>query len=334
MPVAAGGSRYMAVVADPTAGLGPLPAGWGAAAHDVTVSGLPRTYLTVAPTSLTGRVPVVVLMHGAGMTAAGVLALTGLAAQTGPAVIVAPEGWEESWDAGGCCGPAGRAGINDVGFIRTALQQVLGSYPQADPTRVYAAGFSNGGRMAYRLACDMPGTFAGFAAAEAVPVENCSALHPLSVLIIAQGNDPVLAVGAADPPRHIDGMAEPTVAAVVARERAMDGCAGSPTVTYAGVAERSVWHCAAGTRFTYVWYPGGAHSWRAPIGATPGSTDMVLSLMGGQLVSDRSVPGPSAPDRPAPGPTSTTASTSVPAPEPTTSTTVPTTVTSVPPGPA
>src|SRR5579875_3874660 len=113
------GRRYMAVVADPLAGLGPLPAGWTAQAHTVDVAGLTRTYITVAPATLTGSVPVVVLLHGVAMTAAQILNLTHLAAQTGPAVIVAPQGWEQSWDADGCCGAAFHAGIDDVDFIST-----------------------------------------------------------------------------------------------------------------------------------------------------------------------------------------------------------------------
>lgn len=314
------GRRYMAVLADPLAGIGSLPPGWTAASHTVVVGGLTRVYLTLAPAAVTGSVPVVVLMHGVMMTAAQILDVTQLATQTGPAIIVAPQGWEQSWNAGGCCGAAFRAGMDDVGFVRSALQQVLAANPAADPSRVYAVGFSNGGRMAYRLACDMPGVFAGFAAAEAVPVQNCSTLHPLSILIIAQQADPLITIDADRPPKWTEGVAEPTVAAVLTRERAMDGCAGGPRVTYTGVAERSIWNCAAGTRVTYVWYPGGSHSWRPPMGSTPGSTDMVLSLMGGQLLADRSVDPAAAHPAPAPS-TTTTEATEPRSSAPTTSTT-------------
>ena len=278
-----------AAVDAPTAldGLDPVPAGWAAAAHTIAVDGLERTYLTVAPRTLTGRVPVLVLMHGVAMDAAGILDMTGLDARTGPAVIVAPEGWHRSWNAGGCCGAAFRAGIDDVSFIRATLAQVLAADPAADPARVYAVGFSNGGRMAYRLACDLPGTFSGFVAAEAVPVDGCPALHPLDIMIVAQQDDPLLSVDAEEPPKWVDGSPEPTVDATVAREKALDGCTGDPTVTYAGVAEIHRWACAAGTRLTYVWYPGGTHSWRAPSGATPGTTDLVINMIGGQQLSDR-----------------------------------------------
>lgn len=265
----------------PLDGLDPLPAGWSASVHTVAVAGLRRTYLTLAPRTLTGRVPVLVLLHGVAMDATGIVNLTGLAARTGPAVIVAPEGWHRSWNAGGCCGAAFRAGIDDVAFIRAALAEVLAANPAADPSRVYAVGFSNGGRMAYRLACDLPGTFAGFVAAEAVPVRGCSALQPLDITIVAQQDDPLLSVDAGQSPKWVDGSPEPTVAATVERERALDGCAGPPAVTYAGVAEIRRWTCAAGHELTYAWYPGGSHSWRAPAGPTPGTTDLVLDMIDG-----------------------------------------------------
>lgn len=273
--------------ANPLDGLDPLPAGWQATPHTVSVGGLDRTYLTVAPEDLSGPVPVVVLMHGVDMDAAGILNLTQLDAQVGRAIIVAPEGWMKSWDAGGCCGPAFRAGIDDVGFIRSAVARVLAANPAADPARVYAVGFSNGGRMAYRLACDLPGTFAGFVAAEAVPVRSCPSEHPLDIILIAQQADPLLTVDAGQPEKTVDGSAEPTVAATVARQHDLDGCSGAPAVTYDGVAEIKRWDCAAGTSLTYVWYPGGAHTWWAPSGATPGSTDLVLGLLGGQQLTDQ-----------------------------------------------
>lgn len=289
-PVTAGMVAASVQPANPLAGLASPPAGWTAAAHTVDVGGLTRTYLTVAPQTLTAPAPVVVLMHGLDMNAAGVLDMTGLDARTGPAIIVAPQGWEESWNAGGCCGPAFRAGIDDVDFIRAAVAQVLAANTRADPSRVYAVGFSNGGRMAYRLACDLSGTFAGFLAAEAVPVDHCSARRPLDEVIIAQQGDPLLSVGADQAPKYMDGSREPTVASVIAHQQVLDGCSPGATLRYAGVAEIRTWPCADRTRLTYVWYPGGSHSWRRPSGATPGATDMVLELMGGQLLTDRGAP--------------------------------------------
>ena len=282
-PAAHGRSAVASAAVASASRLASVPAGWAVASHTLLLGGLARSYLTVEPSSLAAAppasVPVVVLMHGLTMTPAGVLGISGLARQVGPAVLVVPAGWHRSWDAGGCCGAAYRRGVDDVGFVRRAVTAVLAATPAADRRRVYVVGFSNGGRMAYHLACDMPGTFAGFAAVEAVPVAGCSRLHPLDITIVAQQTDPLLAVPATAAPRHVDGHVEPTVAATVERWRTLDGCRPTPTVAADGQAVLHTWICAAGTRLTYVWYPAGTHSWRPATAATPGATSFVLGML-------------------------------------------------------
>jgi polyhydroxybutyrate depolymerase len=261
------------------AGAGPLPAGWVASAHTVDVAGLVRTYLTVAPADLTGPVPVVVLMHGRDMTPDGILHASGLAGRIGPAVLVVPAGWEEFWNAGDCCGAAYRHHVDDVAFIQAAVRDVLAATPEARASRVYAVGFSNGGRLAYHLACQLPGVFAGFVAVEAVPVESCQQMRPLDVTVVAQQADPLLSIGAGQPIKRVGGFAEPSVTATVGAMRRLDGCAAAPSVTSAGAAREQTWSCTAGTQVRYVWYPGGAHDWRPATATTPGATDFVAQML-------------------------------------------------------
>lgn len=262
------------------------PAGWSITDHTVYVGGLERQYYTLRPDVRAARLPVIVLMHGVAMTPAGIVRYTNLAQHTGPAIIIAPAGYDRSWNAGDCCGPAYRANVNDVAFIQKVVSQVLAANADANPSRVFAVGFSNGGRMAYKLACDLPGTFAGFAAAEAVPVETCTSLHPTDITIVAQQDDPYLTIDANQRPKYRDGHVEPTVASVIAHWTALDGCADHYIETYYGEAIVKTWDCARNTRLTYVWYPEGAHTWRAPTSTTPGTTDFVLSLIGAQGASD------------------------------------------------
>lgn len=54
------------------------------------------------------------------------------------------------------------AGPDDLGFIDRILDDLAGS-ARIDPRRVYAAGFSNGAMMAYRLASERSGRFAAIA---------------------------------------------------------------------------------------------------------------------------------------------------------------------------
>jgi polyhydroxybutyrate depolymerase len=258
-------------------GAAPLPRGWRAAVHVIDVGGLSRTYLVVTPERLAPDAPVLVVLHGRDMTPDGMLHITGLAPAAGNAVLVYPSGYRWSWDAGGCCGSAHRAGVDDVAFIHAVVHDVLASIPAADPFKVYAVGFSNGGRMAYRLACDLPGTFAGMAAVEAVPVMNCPHLHPLDVEIIAQRLDPLLTIGDA-PQKTMQGYLEPTVASTVMTWRGLDHCLIPGSVTTEGRATITTWSCGAGTRLQYTIYTRGAHRWPTGGGPTPGGTRVILGF--------------------------------------------------------
>lgn len=262
--------------------VGPLPVGWAAAVHTFRSGALARSYLTVAPTHLSGRVPLVLLLHGRNMTPDAMLHLSGLVARGSPAVLVVPAGWDESWNAGGCCGPAGRRSVDDVSFIRSTLARVLSSTAHVDRSRVYAVGFSNGGRLAYRLACRLPGMLAGFVAVEAVPVAPCPAMRPVDITVVAQQADPLLTVASGAPVKAVDGHLEPTVQATVARMAVLDRCPDGPSTRAQGLAVERTWSCADGTHLRYVWYPGGGHDWRPRRSVTPGATDFVRQMVDGR----------------------------------------------------
>jgi len=265
------------------AGVGPVPPGWAAEVHTLVAGGRDRTYLTLEPDDPDGPLPVVVLLHGRNMSPDGILHASELADQVGPAVLVVPAGWDEQWNAGDCCGAAYLDDVDDVGFIEQAVGAVLTSTPHASRSEVFAVGFSNGGRLVYRLACDLPGTFAGVMAVEAVPVETCPSMRPVDMTIVAQDDDPLLTVSAAGRPKSVGGFVEPTVAATVAHMQDLDHCRPDPTVAASGQAVEQTWSCADGTRLRYVSYPGGAHTWRPSTPGTPGATELVRQLLGSSL---------------------------------------------------
>ena len=68
-------------------------------------------------------------------------------------IAVYPNGVENAWNAGACCGKAATGGIDDVGFVRALLDEVSRTLC-IDHERVYATGMSNGGFFSHRLACD------------------------------------------------------------------------------------------------------------------------------------------------------------------------------------
>lgn len=57
---------------------------------------------------------------------------------------------------------ADQAGIDDIGFIHRLVDTLLRRY-NIDSNRIYLCGFSNGGFMVQRLACQSPGKFAAMA---------------------------------------------------------------------------------------------------------------------------------------------------------------------------
>ena len=292
----AGGAGGRALVdpalADP--GLGGLDSanrglrGWSATGHELAVGGLKRGYLVVRPTlAAPGPMPVVVMLHGRGMTPTAMVRRAGLLSMR-DVVLVVPAGYGRSWNAGDCCAAARRAHVDDVGFVSAVVQQVLRLQPGTDPHQVYLIGYSNGGRMAYRMACQRPGLFAGVAAIEAVPMDACRTVgRPVSLLVVASTADPLLRLTDAAPPRRIEGSPQPSVEGAVAVWRALDGCTGDPRRTVTGGLTSQVWtSCRGGSRVGYDTYLGGSHAWPAGSATTPGALWQIWSFLRPEAVPE------------------------------------------------
>lgn len=262
-----------------------VPAGWSVSAVHLRWDGIDRFYLVARPTAPAPAqvvLPTVVILHGHYMTPAAMLTATHFPAVAGPAVLVYPAGYYQSWDAGYCCGVAARAGVNDVGFLEAVTRQVLATQPNTSSTQVYLAGYSNGGRMAFRLACQDRGAFAGVAAVEAVPVYDCPSTVPVRLLDIASTADPLLTVYNGYLPKHIDGHTEITVQQSMGQWRRLDGCAAAATTSRAGNFTISDWtRCSGGGRVELATYHGGSHAWVQGGSGTPSDTQLIWSFFRG-----------------------------------------------------
>ena len=71
------------------------------------------------------------LLHGRNGTPAGIARTSGLLGGE-RAVVVLPAGYRRTWNAGGCCGAAGAAHVDDVTFLTRLVGQVLTDTPDAD----------------------------------------------------------------------------------------------------------------------------------------------------------------------------------------------------------
>lgn len=123
----------------------------------LNVAGATRRYLLMRPTSLTSNAPVLLMLHANGITPEMMASLTEVADYAATqgfwAVLPAAVGgvWKDD--------PL-KTGADDVNFITQLITQLGGQ--GADPARIYAAGYSNGGFMATRLACAAADRIAGF----------------------------------------------------------------------------------------------------------------------------------------------------------------------------
>jgi polyhydroxybutyrate depolymerase len=77
-------------------------------------------------------------------------------------ILVMPNGYQNSWNAGTCCGGASAEQLDDVALFRAILDEV-GTHLNVDLGRVYATGLSNGGFMSFRLGCEAADLFAAVA---------------------------------------------------------------------------------------------------------------------------------------------------------------------------
>ncbi|MGH7025465.1 MAG: alpha/beta hydrolase family esterase [Caulobacteraceae bacterium] len=97
----------------------------------------------------------------------------------------------KGWNAGGgCCGVPAQTGVDDVAYIKGAVDQLARRYG-IDHARVYAIGHSNGAMMAQRMACETR-VFSAVVAISGplnLPVASCPAAKGTRVLAIHGADD-------------------------------------------------------------------------------------------------------------------------------------------------
>ena len=94
-----------------------------------------------------------------------------------------------TWNAGNCCAQARDQQVDDVAFLRMVVADVSSRLKIA-AGRVYAIGMSNGGMMAYRLACEAPDVFHGIMSVAGTDnTTSCSPGQPVPVLHVHARND-------------------------------------------------------------------------------------------------------------------------------------------------
>lgn len=147
-----------------------------------------------------GPAPLVVFLHGGSGNAQSAQGFTllNLVSNFFGFLAVYPEGYAPvepsgfSW-ADGRGTSADDAGIDDVGFINSLIDTLLTDYA-IDSARVYLSGFSNGGFMTQRIACEANQQFAAMASLgstmDTMLFANCHPGRPVPMLLVMGTADP------------------------------------------------------------------------------------------------------------------------------------------------
>lgn len=258
--------RAAATAPSPTAGLASVPP--GSSAHTLTVDGRQRTFRIYRPASLPSPAPLVVMLHGALGSGEQAERSYGWDAEAdhGGFVVAYPDGLRHSWAVSdGCCGPGVRAGVNDVAFITQLVAAVSRAMP-TDQARIYVTGISNGGMLAYRLACDTA-IFAAIGPDSATQLGSCPRPAPTSVIHIHGTADHTVPYTGGPGKRDNSGRGRipvdtsgPPIPDLIARWREVDHCATAST-SQAPPVTTSTAACADGRAVELVTIDGAGHQW-------------------------------------------------------------------------
>lgn len=244
--------------------------------QSLTHQGLERGYVVRLPAGAPAagqRWPVVLVLHGGGGDAAITEKTTGFTAlgQREGFVVVYPEGTGRlgnhllTWNAGHCCGQAMQRQVDDVGFIRRLIDQVVADYP-VDARRVYATGISNGGMMSHRLGIELPDKLAAIAPVVAALFgDEKKPAQGVSALMINGALDASVPLAGGAPGGRFanawDGAHPLPATAQAGFWAAADGCAGAPEVTTQGVVQRTRYRCPAGREVELIVLADHPHAW-------------------------------------------------------------------------
>ncbi len=241
--------------------------------YSLTVGGLKRSYEVIAPVSgLPKSAPVIVMLSGYGASVSSEITRDQMVpyASSDQAEIVYPVAVKASWNAGGCCGYAHTHGVDDLAFMKALV-------PAVDPGHarpVYVVGYSNGGRLAYRVACTDRGLFDAYAAVKGGPSPDCMVSKPVTIAQLASLDDTEVPYKPGAKGRELM-----PVTTLVAKLRETDQCAGQPIVTHSGSMTLDTWSgCAAGSRLAFATWTDGKHSFPRPPYSVPAGAQVIWSF--------------------------------------------------------
>ena len=227
--------------------------------------------------------PLLVLLHGYSGSGPGVLNYwsVGTEADQRGFVLVAPDGTVDLaglpfWNATPACCDFFGSGVDDSGYLRDLIEQIK-AIVAVDPSRVHVAGYSNGGAMSYRMACDHAEAIASIVSQAGPTFDDDAACTPAAsvhTLHVHGTNDNVVLYGGG---LSQNGLPYPGALESILSWAGYGGCDPTPTngtpldldPSIAGaetLVERYVQSCGAGASSELWTIVGGDHG--PALGAT------------------------------------------------------------------
>jgi polyhydroxybutyrate depolymerase len=236
----------------------------GSQSIQVMAGGLSRSFTLHVPRSYTGTsaVPLVLDFHGLhlGADLYEVFSEWDDKLDQEGYLLAIPQGIDNAWNVGPCCTESRT--LDDVAFARAIVDR-LHSMACVDERRIYATGYSNGGGMSFKLACDAADVFAAVAPAAFDLLEemDCKPSRPLSVFIFRGTNDEIVpyAGGPSTPPTLYTLPEIHFLGATKTFERwaQLNGCTDTAADSGPGCKTHSA--CRAGVKVTLCTTQGGGH---------------------------------------------------------------------------
>jgi polyhydroxybutyrate depolymerase len=248
----------------------------------LTVDNRARTYMLNLPPDYhdddTKNFSLVIALHGAGGSASQFETDYHFTekADASNFIVVYPEGVAResvlalrTWNAGTCCDYAMANNIDDVKYIRELLDDLVRHY-RINPARVYVTGMSNGGMMAYRLACELSDKVAAIAVVSGTMVmdEPCNPDNAVPILHIHSVLDTTVPYAGGT---GLQGYHFAPVDSVLLVWKSINNCPASPDIPVNNDRYTlTVWNACAETSVveSYLTQDGG-HAW--PGGEKPGN---------------------------------------------------------------
>lgn len=240
----------------------------GAFQDSLVVQGVERTYFVHVPPQYNGQpLPLLLVLHGGGGNGGKIARQTGFVAKANQEgfIVAFPNGqsvganqhyWRSSSQAQILSQSKAALADQDVVFLGLVVSQIQKRLA-VDSQRIYVTGFSNGGAMAHRLACERSDLFAAVAGVGGTLASPCQPSLPVSLLFMMGDEDPHFSQ-----PRTVS-LAGQEVGFMYGVEfwAQYNRCQPPITQSQGRVSIQRYTTCAANTQVAHVVLEGVGHNW-------------------------------------------------------------------------